>query len=71
MAYFEQHGAMHGWNSRNGYIAPAPVLRILCDNCFTEEYGEAAQSFRNRPEGWKWAPYYGGTAVCKTCNKPA
>ncbi len=29
MAYFEQHGAMHGWL---GHPA-APVLQFVCDQC--------------------------------------
>jgi hypothetical protein len=66
MAYFEQHGSMHGWNDSGGYHPPAKVLRRICDTCFIAEFGEEAQGIHNRPDGWKWAPHYG--CHCENCN---
>lgn len=80
MAYFSQNGAMHGWNGPDGYIPPAPITRILCDDCAESEvpfeiipWPESAPKdlppHRRQCAPWKWAPIYG--APCHACSKPA
>ena len=75
--YFAQDGAMHGWNGRDGYVPAAPVTRILCDTCAITEVPLEPLGYQPTPgvihyhqvKPWKWAPWYGGTQTCDTCDK--
>jgi hypothetical protein len=74
MTYF--NGGDGGYYWLGQYVPLTTTTRIYCDVCADAAiplppHGPNGDSIgRHWETGFKWAPYYGGNAICTRCGKP-
>ena len=75
MTYF--NGGTGGGYWMGKYVPLVPVTRIYCDACAETEIPlpkkdpGGVPGGRHWDTGFKWAPVYGGGAVCAKCGSAA
>jgi hypothetical protein len=71
------NGGLHGFNGPKGYIPAKPTTKLYCDACAPTNIplwgveAAAKPGQHTQPHygtDFRWAPYFGGDAICSACG---